>query len=68
MALKRVPVLLVVAVGVAHGMGVLALDQGPGLCLIIGPGLNLHGIEMCWRSVPWAACTKICTKLDVSMG
>ena len=41
-ALKRVPVLLVVAIGVAHGVGVLALNQGPRLCLIIGPGLYLH--------------------------
>jgi len=39
---KGFPVLLVVSIGVAHGMGILALDQGPCLRGIIGPSLNLH--------------------------
>ncbi len=43
--LIRFPVLLVVSIGVAHGMCILALYQRPRLCFLIGPCFNLHREE-----------------------
>jgi len=44
MRLKRVPILLVIAVGVAHGVRILALYERPRLCFLICPCLDLHDI------------------------
>ena len=41
-ALKGFPVLLVIAIGVAHRMGVLALDHWPSFLRLVGPCLDLQ--------------------------
>lgn len=42
MRLKTVPILLVIAVGVAHGVRILALYERPRLRFLIRPCLDLR--------------------------
>jgi hypothetical protein len=50
MTLKGVPVLLVVAIGVPHGMRIFTQDQWPRFILFVCPCFNLQELAPCHQS------------------